>query len=132
MVDAKSYGTMSHDKCGACGHIGAEPFLSAPDRFEGRTMIYNLLRCPECTLVWLQNPPEPKDMGRHYTADYDKKIAAGGESPGHFDGRRATLAKYNQGGSVLDLGCSSGAFLETLKGGRWELGNYSVLKCRRK
>jgi 2-polyprenyl-3-methyl-5-hydroxy-6-metoxy-1,4-benzoquinol methylase len=121
MVDAENLGTTSHDKCVGCGHVGAQPFLSAPDRFEGRTVNYNLLCCPECTLVWLENAPEPKDMGEHYTADYDRKIAAGGESPGHFDGRRDTLAKYKQGGAVLDLGCSSGAFLETLKGGKWEL-----------
>ena len=120
MVDGKS-STMNEDMCVACGHVGAEPFLSAPDRFEGRDVIYNLLCCPECTLVWLGNPPEPKDMGQHYTADYDKKIAAGGESPGHFDGRRETLSKFKAGGSILDLGCSSGAFLETMKDGKWEL-----------
>jgi 2-polyprenyl-3-methyl-5-hydroxy-6-metoxy-1,4-benzoquinol methylase len=120
MVDATD-GRLNRAQCVACGHIGAKAFLSAPDRFEGRTVNYNLLCCPECTLVWLESPPAPKDMGQHYTADYDRKIAAGGESPGHFDSRRDTLAKYKSGGAVLDLGCSSGAFLETLKGGQWEL-----------
>jgi 2-polyprenyl-3-methyl-5-hydroxy-6-metoxy-1,4-benzoquinol methylase len=109
------------DKCEACGNSGAQLFLTAPDRFEGRTVNYDLLCCPRCSLVWLKDPPEPKDMWQHYTADYDRKIAVGGESPGHFDGRRDTLIKYKERWSILDLGCSSGAFLETLKGGGWEL-----------
>ena len=121
MADSRNQGIANHGKCAACGHAGGRLFLSAPDRFEGRTVKYNLLCCPECSLVWQENPPEPKDMGQHYTADYDRKIAAGGESPGHFDGRRDALAHYKDGGAVLDLGCSSGAFLETLNGGRWEL-----------
>jgi 2-polyprenyl-3-methyl-5-hydroxy-6-metoxy-1,4-benzoquinol methylase len=107
--------------CPACGRDDTQEFLVAPDRFEGRTADYRLLCCPACALVWLENPPKPSEMGQHYTADYDKKIAAGGEMPGHFDERRETLTKYKKGGAVLDLGCSSGAFLETLKGGKYEL-----------
>jgi 2-polyprenyl-3-methyl-5-hydroxy-6-metoxy-1,4-benzoquinol methylase len=121
MIDAKASRTLNDERCAACGHWGAQPFLTAPDRFEGRSVNYDLLYCPECSLVWLKDPPEPQDMWQHYTADYDRKIAEGGESPGHFDGRRDTLTKYKQGGSILDLGCSSGAFLETLTGGKWEL-----------
>jgi 2-polyprenyl-3-methyl-5-hydroxy-6-metoxy-1,4-benzoquinol methylase len=107
--------------CPVCGHAGAQQFLSAPDRFEGRTVNYTLLCCPACALVWLENAPSPANMGEHYTADYDRKIAAGGEAPGHWSERTETLAKYKQHGAILDLGCSSGAFLETLKGGQWEL-----------
>ena len=107
--------------CPVCGQVGTQHFLSAPDRFEARTVDYSLLRCPNCDLVWLDNPPPPEHMGQHYTVDYDRKIAAGGEAPGHWRERTETLAKYKQQGSILDLGCSSGAFLETLKGGRWEL-----------
>jgi 2-polyprenyl-3-methyl-5-hydroxy-6-metoxy-1,4-benzoquinol methylase len=121
MIDGKNNGTAVERKCPVCGHPRAERFLVAPDRFEGRSFEYSLVHCPECTLVWLDNPPEPKDMGAHYTADYDKKIAAGGEGPGHFQEQWETLTKYKQGGAILDLGCSSGAFLGTLKGGHWEL-----------
>jgi 2-polyprenyl-3-methyl-5-hydroxy-6-metoxy-1,4-benzoquinol methylase len=121
MVDSQISDAMRVGACPACNHIAAEQFLSAPDRFEGRTVNYNLVRCPTCTLVWLDNPPQPKDMGEHYTADYDRKIAAGGEGPGHFQGRWETLTRYKQGGAVLDLGCSSGAFLVMLKGSQWEL-----------
>ncbi len=108
--------------CIVCGHEGAEDLLQAPDRFHGATELYRLLRCPECSLVWLDNPPKPEDMGRHYGQDYDRKIAAAGEtSPGRWRDRRETLSRHQQGGAILDLGCSSGSFLETLKGGKWDL-----------
>lgn len=121
MVDGNSDGALSPSECAACGHRGAQPFLVAPDRFEGRNVDYTLLLCPQCTLVWLENPPLPKDMGAHYTADYDQKIAIGGETPGHFQEQWETLTRYQQSGALLDLGCSSGAFLGMLKDGQWKL-----------
>lgn len=61
-------------------------------------------------------------MGRHYGANYDKLIIEAGEiSPERWEARRRTLAKFKSGGALLDLGCSSGAFLETLKGRGWDL-----------
>jgi 2-polyprenyl-3-methyl-5-hydroxy-6-metoxy-1,4-benzoquinol methylase len=61
-------------------------------------------------------------MFRHYGHDYDRKIAEAGESsPQRWQDRRETLSHHKQGGAILDLGCSSGSFLETLKGGKWDL-----------
>jgi glycosyltransferase involved in cell wall biosynthesis/SAM-dependent methyltransferase len=108
--------------CPVCGHGEGRYLLSAPDRFHGRTEIYLLLRCPACSLVWLDNPPRPEDMEIHYGPDYDRKIAAAGESsPQRWRDRWETLKKYKQGGALLDLGCSSGSFLETLRGPAWDL-----------
>jgi hypothetical protein len=47
-------------------------------------------------------------MYLHYGHDYDRKIAEAGEnSPQRWQDRRETLDLYKQGGSILDLGCSS-------------------------
>src|SRR6202049_2802994 len=109
-------------RCLVCGHEATESVLQAPDRFHGATEIYRLVRCSSCSLVWLDNAPRPEDMWQHYGQDYDRKIAAAGESsPGRWRDRRETLSLYKQGGAILDLGCSSGSFLETLKGGNWDL-----------
>lgn len=108
--------------CIACGHLCAEPFLQAPDRFHARPELYSLVRCPQCSLVWLQNPPSPLQMGEHYGPDYDALIAQSGEtSPEHWQPRREMLMKHKQGGALLDLGCSSGAFLSLIKGPAWQL-----------
>ena len=107
--------------CLACGHEGAEPFLEAPDRYHGRRVPYQLVRCPSCSLVWLKNPPSPQEMGQHYGPDYDRSVAAAGDSPERWRGRVEEIKRYKSGGSLLDLGCSSGAFLQAMKGPSWKL-----------
>lgn len=109
------------DTCPSCGHDGAAPWLQAPDRFHGRPQVYQLMRCRECSLVWLGDPPSPEEMGYHYGSDYDRAIAGAGEDPNHWSGRRDTLARYKSGGAILDLGCSSGGFLTSIKSSAWKL-----------
>ncbi len=115
-------GDMGPETCPVCGHADAREWLRAPDRFHGRRDQYKLLRCPACSLVWLSKPPIPSEMHRHYTDAYDQLISAAGEnSPGRWRDRNAALARYKQSGALLDLGCSSGAFLQSLSGKGWDL-----------
>jgi SAM-dependent methyltransferase len=108
--------------CLVCGGTATQDVLQAPDRFHGATEIYRLVRCSSCAMVWLDNAPKPEDMWKHYGTDYDQKIAEAGEkSPQRWRDRRETLDLYKQEGAILDLGCSSGSFLETLKGKKWDL-----------
>jgi SAM-dependent methyltransferase len=107
--------------CPACGHDGAENWRQAPDRFHGRPQLYQLMRCRACSLVWLGNPPSLEEMGYHYGPDYDRAIAGAGEDPNHWRGRRETLLRYKCGGAILDLGCSSGGFLTSVKSPSWKL-----------
>jgi 2-polyprenyl-3-methyl-5-hydroxy-6-metoxy-1,4-benzoquinol methylase len=105
----------------ACGDHRPMPFLSAPDRFHGRQQIYQLVRCPSCELVWLEDPPPPEQVGEHYGPDYDRSVAAAGDSPERWTRRVRTIAQYKNGGSLLDLGCSSGGFLQSMAGPSWKL-----------
>ena len=106
----------------SCGHTGAQEWLQAPDRLHGRRETYTLLRCPACSLVWQSNPPRQEEMHLHYTDAYHKLISAGGgNSPRRWQGRRAALAAHKRSGALLDLGCSSGSFLESMKGEQWKL-----------
>jgi SAM-dependent methyltransferase len=108
--------------CPVCGANGAREWLCAPDRFHGRTQNYRLLRCATCSLVWLSNPPKPEEMHLHYTDAYDRLISASGQnSPYRWRDRNVALAPYKQSGTLLDLGCSSGAFLKSLRGNDWSL-----------
>lgn len=108
--------------CPLCPQSEVHVWREAPDRYHGRTKIHQLARCGSCSLVWLLDPPPPSEMGEHYGADYDKCIGdAGDDSPERWQGRRRTLAQYKTGGDILDLGCSSGSFLASLKGTAWKL-----------
>jgi SAM-dependent methyltransferase len=113
--------------CPVCGQAGAQLWLRAPDRFHGRQEKYTLVRCPGCSLVWLNQPPTPSEMQRHYTDAYDRLIsAAGRNSPHRWRQRKKTLAQYKQSGSLLDLGCSSGSFLQSLSSESWELSGIEM------
>jgi 2-polyprenyl-3-methyl-5-hydroxy-6-metoxy-1,4-benzoquinol methylase len=107
--------------CMICGHNGTEPLLRAPDRYHGRLKQYQLVRCPSCSLVSLENPPKPEEIGEHYGPDYDRSVAAAGDSPERWRARVKEIARYKSGGSLLDLGCSSGAFLQAMKSAPWRL-----------
>lgn len=110
------------EPCPVCGQAGARTWLQAPDRFHGRRQRYTLARCSACSMVWLSRPPMPAEMHLHYTDAYHKLISASGEnSPGRWRDRQATLREYKQSGTLLDMGCSSGAFLESLKDEPWKL-----------
>jgi len=108
--------------CPVCGQAGAREWLRGPDRFHGRRQSYTLLRCPACSLVWLNHPPMPAEMHLHYTDAYHRLISSSGEnSPERWRARKAALASHKQAGVLLDMGCSSGAFLESLKSEPWKL-----------
>lgn len=107
--------------CKSCGVASVDNWLSAPDRFHGRQRIYQLVQCRLCSLIWLSRPPSPEEMGNHYGLDYDRAIAAAGDDPNHWVERCHTLLKYKSAGAVLDLGCSSGGFLRSLRNPSWEL-----------
>jgi SAM-dependent methyltransferase len=108
--------------CPACGSTKSVPFLQSRDWFFIRQPLYQVNRCEDCHLGRLENPPAVEDLGEHYGADYDKMITTPGDIyPHHWDLVRNKLLQYAQRGSILDIGCSSGSFLRTLKGPDWKL-----------
>jgi SAM-dependent methyltransferase len=110
-------------QCPLCSGQRIEHFMTATDRFHGRKVEYQLMRCPACLYIWLANPPKPEEMWFHYSEDYHRAIMAGGEGSAlsRWQRQRDTVARYKNGGAILDIGCSSGAFLGTMKGGSWKL-----------
>jgi SAM-dependent methyltransferase len=110
------------EPCPICGQTGAHDWLRAPDRLHGRQEIYTLVRCPGCSLVWLSHPPKPEEMHLHYTPAYHRLISAAGEnSLTRWEFRKKAVAPYKQSGALLDLGCSSGSFLEFMRSETWKL-----------
>jgi SAM-dependent methyltransferase len=112
-----------NSKCPLCGVGEAVHFMTAPDRFHWRPAEYDLVRCPICSHVWLANPPKPEEMCFHYSKEYHRAIMTAGEkaAPSRWRRQRDVVARYKNGGAILDMGCSSGGFLGTVKGGSWRL-----------
>ena len=113
--------TTMRASCPVCGQIGAKNWLRSPDRFHQRPRSYQLVRCRSCTLVWLLDFPLADEMVEHYGVYYDRAISGGGEDPDHWRDRRDSLLRFKSGGAVLDLGCSAGGFLASLRGPSWTL-----------
>jgi 2-polyprenyl-3-methyl-5-hydroxy-6-metoxy-1,4-benzoquinol methylase len=120
--DGSKSKTQGVEQCPVCERVGAQEWMRAPDRLHGRQEKYALARCRACSLVWLTNPPKPSEMHLHYTDAYHTMISAVGQnSPHRWRARKAALAPHKQTGALLDLGCSSGSFLESLQGEAWKL-----------
>jgi SAM-dependent methyltransferase len=128
---ARSYGP---EPCAVCGQGDAQEILRAPDRLHGRQEKYTLIRCPDCSLVWLSHPPKPEEMYLHYTDAYHKLISAAGEnSARRWRDRLQTVRQHKQSGTMLDLGCSSGGFLGFFRGDAWKLyGIEMSAECARR
>lgn len=108
--------------CRICGGSRPVKVLQAPDRFYRRPRLYELVRCPLCSVVWLNSPPSPDEMDYHYGPDYHALVAGSAEtSRDRWKPHLDTLSKYKVSGTLLDLGCSSGSFLTLLKGPSWDL-----------
>jgi 2-polyprenyl-3-methyl-5-hydroxy-6-metoxy-1,4-benzoquinol methylase len=109
--------------CPICGSGRLADLLIAPDRFHLRKEKYRLVRCQSCSGVWQDNPPSPAEMGQHYTEDYHNAIVAAGEGAAsdRWKDQVKTISRYKSGGALLDMGCSSGGFLSTMKGTAWDL-----------
>lgn len=114
--------------CPICGFRECGFRVEAPDRFHGRSDIYKLRRCPSCSIVWLQDPPEAGQMSYHYGAAYHAQITSSGEENllRKWRAPRERVLAFASGGSLLDIGCSSGGFLQTFKGGPWRLFGIEV------
>ena len=124
-VAERTSGSDSHtpEPCPVCGQEGARVCLRAPDRFHGRSETYALVRCPKCSLVWLSHPPKPEEMHLHYTDAYHRLISASGQnSPdARWGFRKVAIEQYKKSGAILDLGCSSGSFLQYMGKESWKL-----------
>jgi SAM-dependent methyltransferase len=110
------------ESCPVCGTAGPRLWVQGPDRLHGRAEDYTLLRCAACSLVWLDRPPGPEEMHRHYTDAYHKLIStAGSKTDKRWKARKSDLAQHKQSGALLDLGCSSGQFLASMQSDSWKL-----------
>ena len=97
--------------CPACGTDGAPSF----DRRRG----YDLRRCRDCSLVFIDPLPEPATIAALYTNAYDDASSGYFSKPerklARSRGRIRHLARHVAGGRFLDVGCNGGFMVEAAR-----------------
>jgi SAM-dependent methyltransferase len=122
MISGVDERTILSKGCPCCGEPNSARWMRVPERSQSGTGYYDLVRCPSCLHVWLDNSPLPEEMSYYYGTNYHRAIGQAGEaSAKRWKPQLQVISKYKTGGCILDIGCSSGGFLGLLKGGPWKL-----------
>jgi 2-polyprenyl-3-methyl-5-hydroxy-6-metoxy-1,4-benzoquinol methylase len=88
---------------------------------------FSIVECRQCRLLYVANPPTAEELRRLYSFDggYHQSLADPGSA--ETAARRAAarqyyeiLSKLRSGGSILDIGCSSGFFLIEARDRGWQ------------
>lgn len=114
----------------ACNHCGS---------VQGRTLFvkfgFDLVECGTCGLAYLSNPPEPDDLAASYQQDTGYHNALTDPNSAQFAtmSRVATthldfVRHHAQGGRLLDVGCSTGLFLDKARASGFDVSGVEFSK----
>lgn len=119
-----------HNTCPNCHSKNISPALAAKDyTVSGES--FDIWECAACTLRFTQAVPDKEEIGRYYQSenyishsDTDKGLI----NQLYHRVRKHTLQQKKElvqkntrlrSGSILDVGCGTGAFLHTMKAAGW-------------
>ena len=108
--------------CNFCGHQQAESFLELKDLRLNLPGSWNLMKCENCGLLFIDPQPTWEELSAHYPKDYhaylrkDSKITAFLRGFGLRNRVKSIVRKTAiQKGSILDVGCATGDFLHAFQ-----------------
>lgn len=120
------------DSCPVCGSKNILPLISAKD-YTVSLEDFEIWECKHCTLRFTQNIPEEEEMEPYYQSE--NYISHSDTSKGfinklyHKVRKRTLNQKKNlikritglKNGNLLDIGCGTGAFLQTMQHANWQV-----------
>lgn len=79
-------------------------------------MTHRLVQCPECDLVYANQPPSEAELAHAYhVADYDSAEEASDAAAAYMRAMRHILTNLNPKQAALEIGTGTGVLLEQLK-----------------
>lgn len=112
--------------CNACGSDQAEVILIGRDRVYNHPERFQLVRCSQCHLVYLNPRPDPQEIGTYYPKQYQQALRdtytgerKGVSRVGLKVGLRRRTPPLVPGGRLLDIGCGGGHYLQCMKELGW-------------
>jgi SAM-dependent methyltransferase len=116
-----------HD-CYLCGSNEIKRLRPVYDMLFPLPGIFQLVECRSCGLVYLDDRPQPEEISQYYPSEYlpyrpaiqDERSALMRWVRRRNIMRRVNLLrKHSQPGAVLDIGCSTGIFLDAMIASGW-------------
>jgi 2-polyprenyl-3-methyl-5-hydroxy-6-metoxy-1,4-benzoquinol methylase len=118
--------------CPACGSKDIFSVFSAKD-YTVSLELFEIWECKNCTLRFTGNPPDKMEIAKYYQSE--NYISHSDTSKGFINNlyhkvrKRTLVTKKNlvekttkkSAGSILDVGCGTGAFLHTMKTAGWQV-----------
>src|SRR5262245_1538549 len=104
-------------RCNLCGH--------STHRWLIRKNGFDMVRCRACGLVFVANPPTDDERQRFYSfgEGYHQRLAEDGNTIASHareaEQNLAILRRHRPGQSLLDIGCSTGLFLDLASRAGW-------------
>ncbi len=116
-------------KCDLCGGGNHELLFTGSDRLFGTPGSFQLLKCQDCSLIFVSPRPSYEEMGSYYPQeDYDLYGKAAGLKDRSMDElgrllgpRKSRIEIYKQPGKLLDIGFGDGSFLYYMKESGWDV-----------
>ena len=118
--------------CPVCKSTQIQPQLSAKDYTVSRET-FSILACNDCTHLFTQNVAEQNEIGKYYASENyisHSNTQVGFVNKLYHSIRKKTLQSKKKlivgetqksTGNILDIGCGTGAFLNTMEIGGWEI-----------
>jgi len=118
-------------KCEVCGSEQRELLFTGPDRHLGYPGTFSLYQCKQCGLIYQYPQLTWQQLEPYYQGDYDSYGKLLRQEPSALKRRiqrigslkqRAFIEQFCKSGSLVDVGCGNGVFLEEMQmAGGWQL-----------
>lgn len=122
------------EKCYICGSTQSIPLMPVRDCWHGLPGEFNIMKCTDCELIYLNPRPKPESISFYYPKSYaphqtegyvgSRIIEKGKIKPIFktlFDIRSHYLPPSTPGARLLEIGCSYGGFLDKARNKGWEV-----------
>lgn len=116
---------MEYVPCNFCNANDTKLLFIAKERDWGTEEFFNIVRCNQCSLVYVNPRPDKEEIRRYYppetwprargNIDLASATISGRPWQEIMKQRSAQLLKYVKKGRILDIGCGDGLFLKYFK-----------------
>ena len=121
---------MEYVVCNLCEADNMKLLFVAKERDWGTGEIFNIVRCNQCGLVYINPRPGKNEVKKYYppetwprakeNIDFETATINNQHWRKVMKLRTAHLSKYIENGRILDIGCGDGFFLKYLKERGWK------------